>query len=205
MKLFSIGATGRIGAHTLDLALARGHHVTAFVRSPQKIRPRERLRVVAGDPTRADALAEAIGGHDAVLSSLGPPARDALGPCTLMTDAGAALVAAMEHAGVRRVGIVSAAVLFAEPRGPVLSFFRWLLRHHAADLRGMEGALTASALEWTVARPPRLVEDAVETCRAVIDALPAGGSTCSNRAVAAFLLGCVERRDHVGDVVGIAR
>ena len=38
MKLFVIGATGRTGQEIVQQALARGHQVTAFVRSP-KISP----------------------------------------------------------------------------------------------------------------------------------------------------------------------
>ena len=37
MKLFVIGATGRTGKEIAQQALARGHQVTAFVRSPDKI------------------------------------------------------------------------------------------------------------------------------------------------------------------------
>jgi NAD(P)H-binding len=37
MKLFVIGATGRTGLEIVQQALARGHHVTAFVRSPENI------------------------------------------------------------------------------------------------------------------------------------------------------------------------
>lgn len=205
MKLFVLGATGRIGAHMVDLALTRGHDVTAFVRSPQKVSPRERLAVKAGDPRDAHQLTTALSGHDAVLSAIGPPPREALRPCTLMTDTGAALVAAMEHAGARRLGIVSAGVLFPELPGVAAAFFRWLLRHHARDLAGMEATVTGGAIDWTIARPPRLVEAPDETCRASVGAMPEGGSTCSNRAVAAFLLDAIERERHVREIVGIAR
>jgi uncharacterized protein YbjT (DUF2867 family) len=37
MQLFILGATGGIGRHLVRLALERGHFVTAYVRSPQKI------------------------------------------------------------------------------------------------------------------------------------------------------------------------
>ena len=37
MKLFVIGATGRTGHEIVQQALAKGHHVTAFVRSPESI------------------------------------------------------------------------------------------------------------------------------------------------------------------------
>ena len=46
MKLFVIGANGRTGTEILDLAGARGHEVTAFVRSPAKLTLQDaRLRV----------------------------------------------------------------------------------------------------------------------------------------------------------------
>lgn len=37
MKITVFGATGRTGLHLVDQALARGHAVTVFVRSPAKL------------------------------------------------------------------------------------------------------------------------------------------------------------------------
>jgi uncharacterized protein len=51
MNLFILGATGGIGTAVLEQALQRGHSVTAFVRSPEKItRCNHNLRVQKGDP-----------------------------------------------------------------------------------------------------------------------------------------------------------
>jgi putative NADH-flavin reductase len=73
MKLFVLGATGGIGGAIVDQALERGHSVTAFVRSAQKlVRSDPRLNVIEGDPRNEAQLADAVRGHDAVLSSLGP-------------------------------------------------------------------------------------------------------------------------------------
>src|SRR6266540_6835666 len=84
-QLFIIGATGKTGTQLIDIALARGHEVTAFVRSPDKItREHPLLRVVPGDPLDADALARALPGHDAVLSALGVPPRRAFRPHTVV-------------------------------------------------------------------------------------------------------------------------
>lgn len=205
MKLFLLGATGRTGTQILELARARGHEVTAFVRSPQKLAATPGIRVVGGDPLDRDALAGALPGHDAVLSALGLPPRQALRPSTLMTEFAATTVAAMALSGVRRLGIVSAAVLFPE-KGLAFAFFRWFLRHHARDLRAMEDVVRASDLEWTIARPPRLTGGADEGFRAAVDALPPGGGLAmSFRAVAAFLLDAVERREHVREVVGLVK
>jgi putative NADH-flavin reductase len=50
LKLFVIGATGRTGQEVVQQALARGHRVTAFVRSPENIDLKnERLTVLKGD------------------------------------------------------------------------------------------------------------------------------------------------------------
>lgn len=50
MRLFLLGASGRTGTHLLELALANGHEVTAFVRTPSKLAVRKNLSVVAGNP-----------------------------------------------------------------------------------------------------------------------------------------------------------
>jgi putative NADH-flavin reductase len=206
-KILVLGATGNTGAQVLDLALARGHQVTAFVRSPGKVTRRDSaLAVVPGDPLRADRLAEALAGHDAVVSCLGPPPRDAFRPSTLMAEGAASAVAAMSMAGVRRLAIVSAAMLFHA--GISFAFFRWLLRQHARDLLAMEAVVTATALDWTIARPPRLVRTRIggeERYRSAAGAMPPGGRSLGFRAVAAFLLDCVEQRAHLGEIVGLTR
>ena len=73
MKLYVIGATGRTGREIVRQALARGHHVTAFVRSPEGIGlSNERLTILKGNAMDENQLFEAMQNHDAVLSTLGP-------------------------------------------------------------------------------------------------------------------------------------
>jgi putative NADH-flavin reductase len=79
MRLFLIGANGRTGTEIIDLARTRGHEVTAFVRSPQKLTPAGSLTVVQGDPLRSETIAAALPGHDAVLSAIGPHPREGIG------------------------------------------------------------------------------------------------------------------------------
>jgi putative NADH-flavin reductase len=203
MRLFVIGATGKTGREILDLARAHGHEVTAFVRSPQKLHAGNGLTVVKGDPLRPEALAAALPGHDAVLSVIGPPPRQALRPCTLMEDSARATVQAMTTSGVTRLAILSAAVLFPE-KGLLYAFFRWLLRHHARDLRAMEHIVEASRLAWTIARPPRLTGGSSVQYRAEANALPRGARfSLSHRSVAAFMLDAIERGSYVTQVVGL--
>lgn len=111
-RLFVLGATGGTGRALLEQARQRGHLVTAFVRSPEKLDPpRDGLTVLRGDPRNADKLRAALPGHDGLLSALGPPG---LGPNTLVSDCARSTVAAMQATGVRRLLVVGVAVLFED-------------------------------------------------------------------------------------------
>src|SRR3989442_10359670 len=87
MKLFILGANGKTGTQLIDLALARTHQVTAFVRSPEKVTHRDpRLLVLRGDPHDVHEMASALPGHDAVLSVLGVRPSQAFRPHTLVQE-----------------------------------------------------------------------------------------------------------------------
>jgi putative NADH-flavin reductase len=205
MRLFILGANGKTGTQMVDLGLARDHDVTAFVRSPGKITRRHpSLTVRAGDPHDVDELAAALPGHDVVLSALGVRPPGAFRPHTLVEECAASTVAAMTRAGVRRLVLVSAAVLFPE-KGLRFAFFRRLLKHITRDLESAEQIIRATPLDWTIARPPRLIDRPDEQYRTAIAALPAGGFSMSFRAVAAFALDAVEQRTYVHEIVGLAR
>jgi putative NADH-flavin reductase len=202
MRLFVIGANGRTGTEIIDLARMRGHEITAFVRSPQKLAAATSVRVVQGDPRRSESIVAALPGHDAVLSAIGPPPREAFRPSTLVADCARATVEAMGVTGVTRLAIVSAAILFPE-KGLYFAFFRWLTKHHARDLLAMESIVKSTGLAWTIARPPRLTKSADASFRALRDGLPPGSRAMSFRSVAAFMLDAVERRSHVAEIVGL--
>ena len=203
-RILVLGATGNTGKEIVDLALARGHRVTAFVRSPHKItRSESALTVVKGELHTALELARALPGHDAVISALGLPAREALRPSRVLAECAATTVAAMTTAGVRRLAIVSAAPLFPE-KGLKFAFFRWFLRHHLKDLEALEAVVRATDFDWTIARPPRLVNSPDQSYESARDALPAHGRTMSFRAVAAFLVDCIEQHAHAQAIVGLS-
>jgi putative NADH-flavin reductase len=207
MRLFVLGATGRTGAELLDLALPR-HDVTAFVRSPGKITRRDaRLTVVEGDVSQAGQLAAAIAGHDAVISALGPTPGQAILGTTLMRDSAATTLEAMRAAGVHRLLLVSSALLYPGG-GPVVGIFRTVIGHHVRDSAQMEALVTQSDLDWTIARPPRLVMTRDESYVAEENGFPGALSVrtaMSWRAVAAFLLEAAERNLHARHIVGLAR
>jgi len=204
LRIFILGASGHTGTQLVDIALARGHAVTAFVRSPAKIsRQHERLTVVRGDPHNTDELAAAMPGHDVVVTALGVRPPQAFRPHTLVQDCAASTVAAMTRAGVKRLVLVSAAVLFPM-KGILFGFFKWMLKHIGRDLGAAEDIIRATSLEWTIARPPRLLSRRDDKYRSQRDALPERGSTMSYRAVAAFAIDAVEQHRHVQEIVGLA-
>ncbi len=197
-----LGATGGIGRAVVEQAVQRGHSVTAFVRSPEKLRaPPEGVTVRRGDPHDVDELRAALPGHDAVISALGPPGP---GPTTLHRDCARSTVAAMRAVGVPRLLIVSAAVLF-EDHGFSYWFLRkTLLRNIAQDCSEMERVVKASGLDWTIVRPPRLTNGRRTGHYGVEeDRMPKGGSSVSRADVAQFLLEELKRGAHVGKMVGM--
>ena len=201
--LFILGATGGIGRALIDQALERGHTVTAFARSPEKLGPpRERVTVRKGDPRNADELRAALPGHDAVLSALGPPGP---GRTTIHRDCARSTVEAMNAANVGRLLIVSAAVLFENMGFAVWLMRKTLLRNIAEDTSEMERIVMASGLDWTIARPPRLTNGRLTGHYGVEDdRMPRGGRTVSRADVAHFLLEELDRGAHVRRMVGMA-
>lgn len=203
MKLLILGATGHTGTQIVDLALSRGHEVTAFVRSPGKITRRDPLlKVVTGDPRNVDQLWAVLPGHDAVLSALGVSPSKAFRPHTLVEDCAISTVAAMKRAGVNRVILVSVAILFPGS-GLVYLFFRLLLKYVLRDLAAAEGVLRNSALDWTIVRPPRITKRPSEEYRSLPNSFPKASASVSFRGVAAFMLDTVERGSHIHEIVGI--
>jgi putative NADH-flavin reductase len=159
MNVTVFGATGAIGALTVAELLERGHQVTAYARNPAKVPAfwGERVRVVIGEMSDADAIDSAVAGADAVVSALGPSMdRKAAG---LPLVAGTGHVAdAMKRHGVRRyVGHATPAIL--DPREkptPVTRLIgfipRTFMRRAYNEITGMTGLITASGLDWTIVR-----------------------------------------------------
>jgi putative NADH-flavin reductase len=161
--------------------------------------------VVTGSVQEHRQVAAAMAGHDAVISALGPHPREAVLGTTLMQDAASSTLEAMKAAGVRRLLVVSSALLFPGG-GPLVAFFRTLIGQHVRDSQRMEELISQTDLDWTIARPPRLVVGSEEGYVAEDGRFPAGLSVraaMSWRAVAAFMLHAAEGHLHSRQVVGL--
>ena len=204
MKLFVLGATGGVGRQVVTQGVARGHEVTAFVRSPDKLAAQMGLRVVKGDVRDERALEQAMAGTEAVITSVGPPIPFT-GKTTIMGDAGGATVRAMAASGVRRVIAISGELQFAGA-GPPKLVRVLLLRHLERDQAELERSLRASDHEWTIVRPAPLTNGPLTSSyRSERDALPTRPKPISRADVAHFLLATAETGAHARDIVGLAR
>jgi putative NADH-flavin reductase len=221
MKLTIFAATGGIGRHAFEQALAAGHDVTAVVRDPTKLTGTD-ARVVVTDlaaPDRA-ALESAVGGADAVLSGLGPRSRADAGIASRGTRA---IVAAMQARGAQRLVVVSAAPIgtVATPGRPTPPkddpgdgfFMRHLFSHvahvafrdHYADLALMEDVVRDSGLDWTIVRPPKLTDKPFTgTYRTAAGQNIRGGWSVPRADVADLMLRVVERPETRHQVIGVA-
>jgi len=201
MKLFVIGATGQTGREIVQQALARGHQVTAFVRSPEGITSRNgRLTVRKGNAMDESQLFDAMQNHDAVLSTLGP--REVFKPSSMLRDSALATTLAMNRSDVKRLVVLSAAAHFPGILNRIASF---IMRNHMRDSLAMEEIVQASGLDWTIARPPRLTQEEYTTYRSREGAAPKMGFTLARKAVAAFMLDAIEQEKHFHKIVGIAK
>jgi putative NADH-flavin reductase len=203
MRLFILGASGKTGRALVTQGLARGHAITAFGRSGIRGDTTESFRVVVGSPMRADDLAAALPGHDAVLSALG---TRGLGTTSVLVDSARASIEAMQRMRVRRLIVISSSLV--DKQSGWLSFVaaRTLLRHTASDQLAMEKVITQSELDWTVLRPARLGDGALTgryTVSAASAGVPASRAGMSREDVAHMMLDAVERGDHIKEIVSL--
>src|SRR5260370_37076118 len=112
MKFVVLGATGGTGIEIVRQAIDQGHSVTAFVRSPERLKPfGNRITVKQGDLLNSAELAKAISGHDAILSGFGPRVPIAKDDASLLRNFATALHTAQHDATVPLAVIATQASL----------------------------------------------------------------------------------------------
>ncbi|MGH3781025.1 MAG: NAD(P)-dependent oxidoreductase [Pseudonocardiaceae bacterium] len=211
MKITIFGATGGIGGQVVRQALSAGHDVTAVVRDPARLDVSHPALEVATVPglTDTEVLRPVLKGRDAAISAVGPRGRKA-GPVASSATRG--ILRTMEVSGVRRFVAVSAAPVGSAPKGdsfvnrrillPVISA---MLRDLYADLAEMEDEIRRSTTDWTVIRPPKLVNKPLTgTYRTVVDGNVPRGYMISRADVAHAMLSVLDDPATRGRAVGVA-
>lgn len=145
MNLVVLGATGGTGRLVVEQALAAGHTVTALVRSPEKLAVRNpNLHVMAGQATDPSAVARALDGADALISTLG-------GGGSVISDSTRAIVEAAHKAGVSRVILLSSFLVERDRFNPCTRLMTGVaMGSMIKDKSAGEKALRDSNLDWTI-------------------------------------------------------
>jgi len=211
MRMTVFGATGGIGGQVVRQALDAGHKVTAVVRDPARFEVSHPALEVATVPglTDPEMLRPVLEASDAALSGVGPRGRKD-GPVASSTTRG--ILRAMEASGVRRFVAVSAVPVGPVPQGeswlnrriilPLISAFA---RDVYADLAEMEDQIRRSTTQWTIVRPPKLVNKPLTgTYRTCVGGNVPRGYTISRADVAHAMLAALDDPATLGQAVGVA-
>lgn len=202
MKLVVFGPTGGTGKELVAQALARGHHVTAFARTPSKVgASHPNLTVMAGDVFDPLAVENVLMGQDVVLVSLGGSGllqKDQT--CSVGTRH---ILAGMKKCGLRRL-IVCSSMGVGDSRPHVPAFVRFMLQRPLADKEIQERELQASGLDWVIVRPTGLVDEPARGALAVVEHGPVPISRISRADVATFMLDQLSSDQYLHRAPGIS-
>jgi uncharacterized protein YbjT (DUF2867 family) len=207
MRILIIGASQGTGALAAAAALDKGHSVTAFSRSPQKLAlEHARLEKVPGDFHQAASVEAVMAGHDGVIVTASATGLRAFkeNPRYFSQGTGYA-IDAMKRSGVKRLVVLSAlgtgdsaSLMNPVLRAVVLGF---LLKGPFEDHLRQEEQVRASGLEWVIARPGRLTDGPARRSYVKTTAIEPVPSTISRADVADFLVQACEVPTWVGHAV----
>jgi len=199
MNILVVGASKGTGALCVSSALAKGHAVTAFARTPSNLAlTHERLVKLKGDFHDPGSVRAAVPGHDAVIVTASISSLSELKTTPDYFSRGTRLcIDAMKASNVRRLVVLS-----AQGAGDSRATANWLLRTFViggvlkrafADHDVQEQLTRGSGLAWVIARPTRLTNGPARG-RYVRSADPAGHvpSSISRADVADFLVEACE-------------
>ena len=193
LNIAVLGANGGIGKHVVLQALDAGHHVTAILRTPAKLSVvHSNLEIVQGDVLKPDTLEAHLKNKDAVISAIG---KNSFKKTTLYSKGNKNLINAMEKAGTNRAFFISASGLEVNPTHNLMVKFatkfilQTLLRNMYADLWRMERIIKDSHIDWTIMRPPKLLDKAVTgDYRIAVDKYLEKGFSIARADVAHFMI-----------------
>lgn len=196
MRIALIGATGRLGGEIAREAMARGHTVTA-------------LRRGEVDIFDVTALAQALRGHDALVSAYRAPSEDSLH--LLATLARCATEAARQAGVLRVITVGGAGVLEVAPGqrlGDQPDFPAALRPQVVAHAAAIAELRASTGVDWTCVVPAAQIAPGPRSARyrVAVDALVRradGQSTLTDADFACAVLDELETGRHPRQVLGV--
>ena len=158
MRIVIFGATGGIGRHALQHALAKGHEVVAYARNPNKIKTKHpRLTITKGELTDYEAMRDAIRGCDAVVWTVGVSMKRHYEGMPAL-DGHKLLLKAMKETGVKRlVDWGTPSVKFGQDKQSFITVFPSIAAaiffpKSKKEMIAIGDLLKQSDLDWTLVR-----------------------------------------------------
>lgn len=155
MRIFLLGATGKTGTVFLNMALEKGHHITAYVRSRKKLTIAENLTIIQGNLESNPQMSAAMRDHDVVVSCLGGNDNDQSNVIQKLTEV---IVASMKESNVSRIAAISTAGIHNEFSWVTNFILTLFYKHVINDHRMAARVIMTSGLGYTLARPLSLTE-----------------------------------------------
>jgi len=203
-----LGGTGRVGREVVAQAVKAGHVVNVVSRSRERVAAlAQPITGVDGDVTFADVVDRAVAPADAVISTL---AHSKNSPDDVMTQAMRHTLAAMERHNVQRVVVLSCASVPSEgeavnPLQRISGLFRSMPSGvEAKDLAEQGRIVSASDLDWTIVRAPRIV-DRPATGNIERSLQASSGGDIGVEDLAAFLLACAVNGLHIREAPAVSQ
>ncbi|MCQ6956380.1 NAD(P)-dependent oxidoreductase [Mucilaginibacter aquariorum] len=208
-RIVVLGANGGIGRQVVLQALAAGHQVTAILRSPEKLAIADQhLEIVKGDVMNPGSLTEHFMQKDTLISAIG---RNSFKRTTLYSQGSKNVIYAMQESGLKRAFFISASGIEVNPTHSLLIrlatrfILQAMLRNMYADQVVMESLIKSSFIDWTIIRPPKLLnKPKTGNYRVSLNTFLDNGISISRADVAHFIVSNLINKAIVRKTVEIA-
>lgn len=204
MKIIVFGATGGVGQSVVNQAVESGFEVTAFVRTPEKLKTtHEKLTVIKGDAFNQEEVSAAIAGHDAVISCLG--SSQGMKKSTELQDMVKNIVAGMQEHGVKRIVYTASAGIYNELPGISGKLMMGMLKNALTDHRAATDWIESHGLNYTIVRPMGLTNGPFSgQYREAAEGVPEKAKSISRADVAHFIIKSLNDPQYENTSIGIA-
>jgi putative NADH-flavin reductase len=200
------GASGRVGKEVVKLALLHGYKVKAHCRPGAKCSLKhDNLSVFKGDIFNYELIKDVVEGSECVIITLGhrKPYKD-----IFCEDSTGLIIKAMEETGASRLVCLTGAMI-GDVEDNLTFPFKLLkkvmvkrLTPIFSDRAGQENAVRRSGLQWTLVKPPRLIENGERKIFIYSETLKMGiSSSIGFDDLAEFLVEQIASKDYLHKAV----